>query len=144
MPVLREQIEVCREPILRLLIPDDGAEAERFQTEDAMSTTLGLKVSASLYEIWSVSDMWHMAGGNSPPLATVSQIVGREVKDREFAIAIAKAVNEAIGYNGCRPLGSDRIRADGHETVATIVDELLNKRAGAKIRKSVVSSLKGS
>lgn len=142
MPVLREQIEVSQEPVLRLSAPDEE-ETGSFRTEDSMSATLGLKVSASLYEVWSAADMWHMAGGGSRPLDSVSRRVGREVDAREFARAVANAVNEVIGYDGCRPLGKDRIRADGSETVAIIVDGLLAKQQGHRLRRSVIASLKG-
>jgi len=48
-----------------------------------------------------------------------------------------------LGYDGCRTLGKDRIRADGSETVAAIVDGLLDKRRGGRVRRSVVASLRG-
>jgi len=140
---LREQIEVPQEPVLRLSAPDEEKETGQFRTEDAMSAALGLRVSASLYEVWSAADLWHMAGGGPRPLDAVSRRVGREVGAREFARAVANAANEVIGYDGCRPLGKDRIRADGSETVAIIVDGLLGKRQGHRLRKSVIAGLKG-
>ena len=142
MPVLREQIVVPQGPVLRLTTPD-GEEETRLSTEDAFSAALGMKVSASLYEVWAARDLWHMAGGQARPIATLSQTVGREVAGAEFSAAVARAVNEMLGYDGCRTLGKDRIRADGSETVAAIVDGLLDKRRGGRVRKSVVASLRG-
>lgn len=140
MPVLREQIEVPSEPVLRLTTP--GEEPEPVQeVADAMSAALGLRVSASLYEVWRASDLWHMAGGHAKPLATVSATLAREVTLEEFSAAVSAAVNGVLGYEGCRPVGRDRIRADGPETVSTIVDKLINKRQGRSMLNAVVANL---
>jgi len=141
MPVLRERIHVSPEPVLRLTCTDpEESDAPR---PDAMSEALGLRVSASMYEVWTAADLWHMAGGPARPLAAVSRRVSREVEPKEFASAVSAAVNAMLGYDGCRVVRADRIRADGSETVSLIVDKLLNKRQGRAVLRRVVSKLGG-
>lgn len=145
MPVLREQLtSPSYEPILRLTAPlelEDEPSLPR--TEDAMSVALGLKVSASVYEVWRSADLWHMAGGARHPMSVVAAKFGREVSGREFTLAVVGSVNAMIGFDGCRPLGKDRIRADGSDTVSLIVDRLLNKRQGKQVLSGVLARLKG-
>lgn len=142
---MREQLtSPTYEPTLRLtapLEPDDESFPPR--TEDAMSVALGLKVSAGVYEVWRSADLWHMAGGARHPMSVVAAKSGREVSGREFTLAVAGAVNAMIGFDGCRPLGKDRIRADGSDTVSLIVDRLLNKRQGKRVLSGVLARLKG-
>ena len=142
MPVLRERIHVPTEPVLRLTCTDPAEQADA-PRPDAMSEALGLRVSASMYEVWSAADLWHMAGGPARPLASVSKRVGREVEPREFASAVSAAVNAMLSYDGCRVVRADRIRADGSETVSLIVDKLLNKRQGRAVLRRVVAKLGG-
>ncbi len=143
MPVLREQLtNPSYEPTLRLTAPLEEDEYPP-RTEDAMSVALGLKVSASVYEIWKSADLWHMAGGARHPMSVVAATSGREVSAREFTLAVAGAVNAMIGFDGCRALGKDRIRADGSDTVSLIVDRLLKKLQGNKVLTGVLARLKG-
>jgi hypothetical protein len=142
MPVLRERMPVPTEPVLRLTSADPAEQADA-PRPDAMSLALGLRVSASMYEVWSAADLWHMAGGPAKPLAVVSKRVGREVEPREFASAVSSAVNAMLGYDGCRVVRADRIRADGSETVSLIVDELLSKRQGRAMLRRAVAKLGG-
>jgi len=144
MPVLREQLtKPIYEPTLRLTAPfETEGEAVGARTEDAMSIALGLKVSASVYEIWRSSDLWHMAGGSRYPMSVVAAQTGREVSSREFTLAVVGSVNSMVGFNACRALGKDRIRADGSDTVTLIVDRLLNKRQGKRVLNGVFARLK--
>lgn len=144
MPVLRERISVPSEPVLRLTHADPAEQLGAPGPDTASATAaLGLQVSASMYEVWSAADLWHMAGGPARPLAAVSQRTGREVGSKEFASAMSAAVNAMLGYDGCRVVRADRIRADGSETVSLIVDELLSKRQGQAVLRSVVAKLRG-
>lgn len=143
MPILREQIKVPLEPVLRLTTPDDG-EPEITQTGDAMSAALGLRISASMYEVWRASDIWHMAGGPERPLAAASRRAGREVKNREFASAVSSAVNEMLGYDGCAATSAGRIRADGADVVSDIVDRLLDRRTGRGLLSKVFAQIERS
>lgn len=140
MPVLREQIQVSLEPVMRLTVPSDD-EPEITQTNDAISAALGLRISASMYEVWRASDIWHMAGGPERPLAVASKRAGREVGDREFTLAISSAVNDMLGYNGCVVTSAGRIRADGADVVADIVDRLLDRRTGRGLLTKIVAQL---
>ena len=144
MSVLREQLlNGPAEPTLRLTSPLTPEDDHPPRTEDAMSVALGLKVSASMYEIWRSADLWHMAGGARHPMSIAAAKSGRDVSEREFTQAIAASVNTMIGFDGCRAVGKDRIRADGSDTVSLIVDKLLNKRQGKNVLKGVLARLKG-
>ncbi len=145
MPVLREQLtNPSYEPTLRLTAPlEPEDEAAQPRTEDAMSVALGLKVSASVYEIWRSTDLWHMAGGVRHPMSALAAKFGRDVSAREFTLAVSGSVNAMIGFDGCRPLGKDRIRADGSDTVSLIIDRLLKKHQGRQVLNGVLARLKG-
>jgi len=76
-------------------------------------------------------------------MSVVVAKLGREVSGREFTLAVVGSVNAMIGFDGCRPLGKDRVRADGSDTVSLIVDKLLNKRQGRQMLNGVFDRLKG-
>lgn len=107
-----------------------------------MSQALGINVAAaSVYGIWSAVQLWGMAGGSQPPLKTAAMQACRVVDEQEFTDAITASLNELLGFSACCRVGRDRIRADGREAVALVLDKILYKGEGSRLLKGAVSRM---
>ena len=142
MPLLKELMFEPVGPVFRLTVMDSETNSAPPQTEDAMSQTLGINIAAaSVYGIWRAAQLWGMAGGSQPPLRTAAMQAGRVVDEQEFTDAIVASMNELLGFSACRRVGRDRIRADGREAVALVLDKILYKEEGGRLLKGAVSRM---